>query len=83
MVLMSKKVILKKLVKGYKKDGIGGPGKASSEDASLAPYKNSFYKHVRTAAAFSRIAKLTGYNAGLQGKYPKSKQEALDQMSGN
>ena len=56
-----KKAILKKLLK----DGAGGPGTSVAEiskadAAALNPYKNAYYKRVKAANAFGRIAKLTG-----------------------
>lgn len=82
MYKSKKKAILKKTIK----DGMGGPGRMtqSSDDAAyLAPFKNAYYKRAKASGAFDRIAKLTGLGASQGGKYPKSRQEALDQLSGN
>lgn len=77
-----KRKILKKAI--Y--DGKGGPGRPlviSTADASaIAPYKNAFYKRVKAAKTLDQILRMTGMRGG-DSKYPKSKQEALDQLSGN
>lgn len=76
-----RKQLLKKLVQ----DGMGGGSRSdlSPRDlASLAPLKNAYYKRQKAAGAYALIAKLTRIGAGIQGKYPKSRQEAIDQMAG-
>ena len=50
----TKKAELKKMVKSC--CGKGGPGTSDP----LSPYKNSYYKKVKSAQAFARIAKTTG-----------------------
>lgn len=78
-----KKALLKKIIH----DGMGGRGPRikllPGDNAALSPLKNDYYKRVVAAGSASRIQRLTGLGAGLQGKYPKSRQEALDQLSGN
>ena len=80
-----KKAMLKAMVKSCK-DGTGGPGSkialSATDDAIIAPYKNAYYKRAKAASAMDRILKLTGMRGGGS-KYPKSRQEALDQLSGN
>ena len=55
MTKEKKKSELKKIVKGC--CGKGGPGDYGSQ---ISPYKNSYYKKMKAAQAFARVAKTTG-----------------------
>ena len=46
-----------------KKDGKGGMSYGSADASALAPYKNAYYKRVKAAQGFARIAKSTGLSS--------------------